>query len=128
MAISIINKFLPKGVLRGLFQTKVVKANNPILQFIIFMDKRFFTAERSLTFQVDAQLAFEKRRWDTSIESFSTFFTDSMGLHDKFCEAQRTRKSNKDFLYTTLDIWDLGSSPHFARMLSEQQRGLGCYD
>jgi hypothetical protein len=70
------------------------------------MDKRFFTAERSLTFQVHAQLAFEKRRWDTLTESFSTFFTDFMRLHDKFCEAQRTRKSNKDFVYTTLDIWN----------------------
>ena len=97
MAISIINKFLPKGVLRGLFQTKVVKANNPILQFIIFMDKRFFTAERSLTFQVDAQLAFEKRRWGPATESFSTSFTDFIGLHDRLCEAQHTRKSNKDF-------------------------------
>jgi hypothetical protein len=78
MAISIINQFLPKGVLRDLFQTKVVKANKPILQFILFMDKRFFTAERPLTFQVDAQLAFEKRRWDTSTESSSTSFTDFM--------------------------------------------------
>jgi hypothetical protein len=70
------------------------------------MDKRFFTAERPLTFQVDAQLAFEKRRWGTSTESFPTFLTDFMRLHDRFCEAQRTRKSNKDFVYTALDIWD----------------------
>jgi hypothetical protein len=78
----------------------------PILQFFKFMDNRFFTAERSLTFQVDAQLAYEKRRWDNSSETFSTFFTDFMRLNDKFCEAQRTRKSNKDFTCTTLDVWD----------------------
>jgi hypothetical protein len=106
MAISIIKQFLPKGVLRDLFQSKVVKANKPILQFFKFMDNRFFTAERSLTFQVDAQLAYEKRRWDTSSESSSTFFTDFMGLNDKFCEAQRARKSNKDFTCTTLDVWN----------------------
>ena len=106
MAISIINQFLPRGVLRDLFQSKIVRANKPILQFFKFMDNRFFTAERSLTFQVDAQLAYEKRRWDTSSESFSTFFTDFMRLNDKFCEAQRTRKSNKDFTCTTLDVWD----------------------
>jgi hypothetical protein len=106
MTISITNQFLPKGFPRGLFQSKIVKANKPILQFFKFMDNRFFTAERSLTFQVDAQLAFEKRRWDSPSESFSTFFTDFMRLHDKLCEAQRTRKSNKDFVYTTLDIWD----------------------
>jgi hypothetical protein len=29
-----------------------------------------------------------------------------MRLNDKFCEAQRTRKSNKDFTCTTLDVWD----------------------
>jgi hypothetical protein len=29
-----------------------------------------------------------------------------MRPHDKFCEAQRTRKSNKNFVCTTLDIWD----------------------
>ena len=29
-----------------------------------------------------------------------------MRPHDKLFEAQRTRKSNKDFLYTALDIWD----------------------
>ena len=106
MAISITNQFLPKGVLRDLFQSKIVKAKKPVLQFFKFMDNRFFTAERSLTFQVDAQLAYEKRRWDTSSESFSTFFTDFMRLNDKFCEAQRTRKSNKDFTCTTLDVWD----------------------
>jgi hypothetical protein len=106
MAISITNQFLPKGVLSDLFQSKIVKANKPTLQFFKSMDSRFFTAERLLTFQVDAQLAFEKRRWGTSAESFSTFFTDFMGLHGKFCEAQRTRKSNKDFMCTTLDIWD----------------------
>jgi hypothetical protein len=106
MAISIINQFLPKGVLRDLFQSKIVKAKKPILQFFKFMDNRFFTAERSLTFQVDAQLAYEKRRWDTSSESFSIFFTDFMRLNDKFCEAQRTRKSNKDFTCTTLGVWD----------------------
>jgi hypothetical protein len=71
----------------------VVKANKPILQFFKSMDNRFFTAERSLTFQVDAQLAFEKRRWDPSSESFSTSFTDFMRLHDKLCEAQRTPES-----------------------------------
>jgi hypothetical protein len=32
MSISITNQFLPKGVLRDLFQTKVAKANNPVLQ------------------------------------------------------------------------------------------------
>jgi hypothetical protein len=106
MAISITNQFLPKGVLRDLFQSKIVKANKPILQFFKFMDNRFFTAERSLTFQVDAQLAFEKRRWITSAESFSTFFTDFMRPHDKLCEAQRTRTPNKDFMSTALDIWD----------------------
>jgi hypothetical protein len=106
MAISIINQFLPKGVLRDLFQSKIVKANKPILQFFKFMDNRFFTAERSLTFQVDAQLSYEKRRWEPSSESFSTFFTDFMRLNDKFCEAQRTRKSNKSSVCTTLDIWD----------------------
>ena len=89
MAISITNQFLPKGLLRGLFQSKIVKANKPILQFFKFMDNRFFTAERSLTFQVDAQLAYEKRRWDTSSESFSTFFTDFMRLNDKFCETSQ---------------------------------------
>jgi hypothetical protein len=68
MSISITNQLLPKGVLRDLFQTKVVKANKPVLQFIQFMDKHFFTAERPLTFQVDAQLAFEKRRWGPSIQ------------------------------------------------------------
>jgi hypothetical protein len=66
MAISVINQFLPKGVLGYLFQSKIVKANKPILQFFKFMDDRLFTARRSLTFQVDAQLAFEKRRWDPS--------------------------------------------------------------
>jgi hypothetical protein len=106
MAISITNQFLPKGVLRDLFQSKTVKANKPILQFFKFTDNRFFTAERSLTFQVDAQLSYEKHRWEPSSESFSTFFTDFMRLNDKFCEAQRTRKSNKDFVCTTLDIWD----------------------
>jgi hypothetical protein len=106
MAISIINQFLPKGVLRDLFQSKIVKANKPILQFFTFTDNRFFTAERSLTFQVDAQLSYEKRRWEPPSESFSTFFTDFMRLNDKFCEAQRTQKSNKHFVSTTLDIWD----------------------
>jgi hypothetical protein len=61
----------------------VVKANKPVLKFIEFMDKRFFTAERPLAFQVDAQLAFEKRRWGPATESFSTSFTDFMGLHDR---------------------------------------------
>jgi hypothetical protein len=70
------------------------------------MNNRFFTAERSLAFQVDAQLAFEKRRWDPSSESSSALYTDFMRLHGKFCEAQRTRKLNKDFVFTTLDIWD----------------------
>jgi hypothetical protein len=74
------------------------------------MDNRFFTAERSLTFQVDARLSYEKRRWEPSSESFSTSFTDFMGLNDlttsKLCEAQRTRKSNKDFVCTTLGVWD----------------------
>jgi hypothetical protein len=106
MAISITNQFLPKGLLRGLFQSKIVKANKPILQFFKFMDNRFFTAERSLTFQVDAQLPFEKRRWGPSSESFSKLFTDFMRLRDKLCEAQRTRKSNIFFVYTALDIWD----------------------
>jgi hypothetical protein len=55
---------------------------------------------------VDAQLAYEKRRWEPSSESFSTFFTDFMRLNDKFCEAQRTRKSNNDFTCTALDVWD----------------------
>ena len=68
MAISITNQFLPKGVLRDLFQSKIVQANKPVLQFFKFMDNRFFTAERSLTFQVDAQLSFEKRRWEPSSE------------------------------------------------------------
>jgi hypothetical protein len=31
MAISLINQFLPKGVLRDLFQSKIVKANKPVL-------------------------------------------------------------------------------------------------
>jgi hypothetical protein len=106
MAISITNQFLPKGVLRDLFQSKIVKANKPVLQLFKFMDNRFFTAERPLTFQVDALLSFEKRRRDPSSESFSTSFTDFMRLHDKFCEAQRTQKSNKNFVCTALDIWD----------------------
>ena len=60
MGISITNQFLPKGVLRDLFQSKIVKANKPILQFFKSMDNRFSTAERSLTCQVDAQLSFSK--------------------------------------------------------------------
>jgi hypothetical protein len=112
VAISITNQFLPKGVLRDLFQSKIVKANKPILQFFFkFMDNHLFTAERPLTFQVDARLSYEKRRWERpSSESSSTSFTDLMGLNDlttsKLCEAQRTRKSNKDFVCTTLGVWD----------------------
>jgi hypothetical protein len=127
MAFSITNQFLPKGVLRGLFQSKIVKANKPILQFFKFMDNRFFTAERPLTFQVDAQLSYGNRRWEPSSESFSTFFTDFMRPNDKFCEAQRTRKSNKDFVLRVYHAGHLGSLTHCARMLSDGQRGLGCY-
>jgi hypothetical protein len=47
MAISITNQFLPKGVLRDLFQSKVAKANKPVLQFFKFMDSRCVSLQPS---------------------------------------------------------------------------------